>query len=72
MHNSNIFFFRFYMHLETSLSFIPLKLIKKTKKIFEAKQQQDITPNHILKKGSIENLDSFLKTTEKIVKKRNS
>ena len=58
------------MHLGTSLSPIPPKPIEETKEISEAKRQQDITPNRILKRGSIENLNSFLKTTEKIVKKK--
>ena len=61
---------RFCMHFETFLSFIPFKPIKKTKKIFKAKQQQDIIPNRILKRGLIENLDDFLKIIEKISKKK--
>ena len=70
MYDSITFSLRFCMHLRTSLSFILFKPLKKTKKIFEAKQQEDITSNHILRGGSIENLDGFLKTKEKIVKKK--
>ena len=58
------------MHLRTFLSYISLKQRKKTKKIFEVKQQQDITLNHILKKSLIVNLDSFLKIIEKSLKKK--
>ena len=60
----------FCTHLGTSLSPIPPKPIEETKEISEAKEQPDITPNRILKRGSIENLDGFLKTTEKIVRKK--
>ena len=70
IHDSITFFLGFCMHLETSLSLIPPKPIKEIEEISEAKQQQDITLKRILKKGSIENLDGFLKTIEKIVKKR--
>ena len=70
IHDSIIFFPRFCMHLGTSLSLILPKPIEKTKEIFEIKQYQDITPNQILKKSSIENLDDFLKTIEKIIKKK--
>ena len=70
IYDSITFSFRFCMHLETSLFLIPSRPIKGTKEISEAKQQQDISPNHILKRGSIENLDGFLKTTEKIVQKK--
>ena len=70
IYNFIIFFPGFYMHLKTSLSPIPYKLIKETKKIFEAKQQQDITLNRILKRSLIENINGFLKTTEKTVKKK--
>ena len=70
IYNFIIFFPRFCTHLGTSLSFIPLKPIEKTKKISKAKQQQDITPNRILKRDLIKNLDGFLKTIEKIVKKK--
>ena len=58
------------MHLRTFLSPISPKPIKETKEISKAKQPQNITPNRILKKGSIENLDDFLKTTEKIIGKK--
>ena len=70
INDSIIFSLGFCIHLEISLSFIPSKPIEKTKKIFKAKQQQDIILNRILKRGSIKNLDGFLKTTEKIVKKK--
>ena len=40
------------------------------KKISKAKQEQDITLNCILKRSLIANLDSFLKTKEKIIKKK--
>ena len=65
-----IFSSEFCTYLRTSLSLIPAKPIEKTKVIFEAKQQQDIASNCILKKGLIENLDGLLKRTEKIVKKK--
>ena len=58
------------MHLGIFLSFLPSKPKKKTNEIFKAKRQQDITPNSILKRGSIENLDSFLKKIEKDYKKK--
>ena len=58
------------MSLRTFLSLISSKLIENTKKISKTKQQQDITSNPILKRNSIENLNSFLKTIEKIVKKK--
>ena len=70
IYDFNIFFSEFYIYLGISLSFIPLKPIKKTKKMFKVKQQQDITLNRNLKKGSIQNLDGFLKTTKKILKKK--
>ena len=70
IHDSITFSVRFCIPLGILLFLLPSKLIKKTKEISEAKQQQDITPNRILKKGSIENLDEFLKTIEKIVKKK--
>ena len=70
IHDSIAFFLEFYMYLKTSLSSILPKLIEKTKKIFEAKQKQDITPNRILKRGLIENLNGFLKTTKKFIKKK--
>ena len=70
IHDSITFSPGFYTHLGTSLSPIPPKPIEETKEIFEAKEQPDITPNRILKRGSIENLDGFLKTTEKIVRKK--
>ena len=70
IHDSITFFSGFCTHFGTSLSPIPSKPIEKTKKIFETKQQPDITSNRILKKGSIENLDGFLKIIKKIVKKR--
>ena len=70
IYDSITFFSRFCMYLRTSLSFIPPKPIEETKEISEAKQQQDIISNRILKRGSIENLNSFLKTTEKIVRKK--
>ena len=68
--NSITFSPRFCMHLRISFSSIPLKPIEETKKISETKQQQDIIPNRTLKKGFIENLDGFLKITEKIVRKK--
>ena len=68
--DSITFFPKFCPHLRTFLFSIPSKLIEETKKISEAKQQQDITPNRILKINFIENLDGFLKTTKKTVKKR--
>ena len=70
INNSITFSPRFCTHLRTSLSPISPKPIEETKEISETKRQQDITPNRILKRGSIKNLDSFLKTIEKIVKKR--
>ena len=60
----------FCIYLKTFLSSKFSKPIEETKKIFEAKQQQDITSNRILKSGLIENLDGCLKTTKKIVKKK--
>ena len=64
------FFLEFCIHFTIFLFSIYLKPIKKTKKISKAKQQQDITSNCILKKNLIENIDGFLKTTEKILKKK--
>ena len=61
---------RFCTHLRTSLFLISFKLIEESKKKSKAKQPQDITPNRILKRRSIENLDDFLKTIENIVKKK--
>ena len=71
INNSITFFLRFYIHLETSLSLILSKSIEEIKKIFKAKQQEDIISNRILKKSFVKNLDSFLKTIKKIVKKKN-
>ena len=70
IHDSITFSLGFYLHLGIFLSLIPPKSTEKTKEIFEAKQQQDITLNRILKRSSIKNLDSFLKTIENIVKKK--
>ncbi len=56
-------------HLGTPLFPISFKLIEVTKTIPEA-IEEDIVPNRILKRGSAENLDNFLKTTEKISKKK--
>ena len=70
IYDSITFFSGFCTYLGTFLYFILSKPIEKTKEIFEAKQEQDITSNCILKRDSIENLDGFLKTTKKIVKKR--
>ena len=70
IYDSIIFSPGFYRHLRISLPSILSKSIKKTKKISEAKQQQNITLNRILKRGSIKNLDGFLKTTENIIKKK--
>ena len=70
IHDSITFSPGFFMRLKISLFPILLKLIEKTKKIFKAKRQQNITSNRILKRGLIENLDDFLKTIEKIVKKK--
>ena len=61
INNSITFFSGYYTHLEAPLSPISPKS-KGTKTIFEAKQQ-DIFPNHILKRGSDENLDNFLRTS---------
>ena len=70
IYDSITFFPGFYTYLETSLSFTSSKPIKMIKKISKVKQQYDITPNHIMKKGSIKNLNDFLKTTGKIIKKK--
>ena len=70
IYNFITFFLGFYTYLVTFLSPILSKLIKEIKKISKAKRQQDITLNRILKKDSIEKLDGFLKTTKKIVKKK--
>ena len=70
IYNSITFSPGFYMHLKTSLFLIPSKPIEEIKEIFKAKRQQNITPNRILKRDSIENLDSLLKITEKIVRKK--
>ena len=67
IYDSITFSSRFSMYLKTFLSHISLQPIKETKKIFKAKQQQDIFLNCILKKDSIENVDDFLKTTKKIL-----
>ncbi len=56
-------------HLGAPLFPIPFKLMEVTKTIPEA-IKEDIVPNRILKRGSAENLDNFLKTTEKISKKK--
>lgn len=69
-YNSITPFSRFYIYFETLLFFISFKLIKESNKIFQAKQQLDITLNRILKRGSSKNLDGFLKTTKKILKKK--
>ena len=70
IHNFITFSFRFCTYLGTSLSSIPFKLIEKTKEISKAKQQQDDASNRTLKRISIENLDGFLKTIEKILRKK--
>lgn len=67
--HSIIFFSEFYAHLRVFSSCISLKLIEKTKKIFEAKVQQDIAITCILKKGFIGYLVNFL-TRKKITKKK--
>lgn len=64
------FFLRFYIHFRVFFSFISFKLIEATKKIFKIKQIQIIIWNLALKKLSIENLDDFLKTTNKFFKKK--
>ena len=55
-------------HLGAPLFPIPPKP-KGTETIPEARQQ-DIFPNHILKRGSDENLDDFLRTPQKISNKK--
>lgn len=52
------------------LSLILFKSIKETNAISKAKQYQNITPNHILKKGLIENLDDFFEDKKKDLKKK--
>ena len=58
----------YYMHLGAPLLPIPPKS-EGTETIPKAKQQ-NIFPNRILKNGSDENLDDFLRTTQKISNKK--
>ena len=70
IHDFIIFSPGFCTHLGAPLSPISPKPIEETRTISEAKQQQNITPNRIFQRGSVENLDNFLKTIEKISKKK--
>ncbi len=56
-------------HLRTSLVFVSTMPTTKTEIISITTQQNDL-PNQILKKGSAEKIDDFLKISEKISKKK--
>lgn len=58
------------MHLGVFFISYIFKANTKSKKISEAKQQENITSNCILKKSLIENLNHFLKITKNIYKKK--
>ena len=68
INDSIIFSLRYCTHLGAPLSPIPLKP-EGIEIILEARQE-DIFPNRILKRGLDENLDDFLRTSQKTSNKK--
>ncbi len=64
-----LFSLKYYSHPRASLIPVSTILIAETEIIYMA-TQQNVLPNRILKRGSAEKIDDFLKILKKISKKR--
>lgn len=68
--NDSIFFFSKYCSYPRMSSILVSTMPKAETKIIFITTQQDVLSNQILKKSSAKKIDDFLKTLEKILKKK--